>query len=250
MKLSHALLFFLAPMVAVGQSVGTSSPSGGRGASSSTNSPSSGSNLRGGTSSPSEVATPAPVVVAGPEFVLEAAGVGTCRTGYEPLVSSWQACRDAARTFPTDVIGSGATNHVAYFGTTINPRFVGNVPRGCFLSMGSRVHFNNGAGGVTERSAILCQKVEIAVHEYIVVVWPNAVGRFDTLDAAKASLDTYNSGSRLIAEVIEGEVQRDPHTISGQEQDEGNGFSKYWHNWHDINRMIALANDFAEDESA
>ena len=41
----------------------------------------------------------------------------------------------------------------------------------------------------------------------------------------------------------------DPHRIGGQDQGKGNAavFNKYWNDWNDIRRMIAIAQAYADD---
>ena len=75
-----------------------------------------------------------------------------CKSGYKPIVSSWQDCKKAA-----EILGlTGDTvNHVDYeypWGST--------RPAGCFKSVGNgRVHFNKGAGGGSSiESQILCMR--------------------------------------------------------------------------------------------
>ena len=64
----------------------------------------------------------------------------TCPSGYGPLTSSWEACRDAAISLGNT---GDSVAHVFYeypWGTT--------RPQGCFQSDGNnRFHFNKGAGG-------------------------------------------------------------------------------------------------------
>ena len=76
-----------------------------------------------------------------------------CKSGYKPIVSSWQDCKKAAETlgFTGDTV-----NHVDYeypWGST--------RPAGCFKSVNGRVHFNKGAGGGSSIEAqILCMRDE------------------------------------------------------------------------------------------
>ena len=65
-------------------------------------------------------------------------------------------------------------------------------------------------------------------------------GHFSDLEQAKLLLQK-QSGDRLIAEIDElGNLKRDPHKIAGQNQNNDNGFNKYWGNWDAINRMMDL----------
>ena len=48
------------------------------------------------------------------------------------------------------------------------------------------------------------------------------------------------TGSRMMLEIIDGEIQVDPHFINGISQIPANGFDKYWADWHDINAMVQI----------
>ena len=77
-----------------------------------------------------------------------------CKSGYEPIIGSWQDCKKAAESlgFTGDTV-----NHVDYeypWGTS--------RPQGCYKSgENGRFHFNKGAGGgsATE-DQILCMREE------------------------------------------------------------------------------------------
>ena len=68
---------------------------------------------------------------------------------------------------------------------------------------------------------------------------------------AKQYLKRYSGSypSRMVTEVQHGIVKMDPHMIGGQDQGKGNvaGFNKYWNDWNDIRRMIAIAQAYADD---
>ena len=49
-----------------------------------------------------------------------------------------------------------------------------------------------------------------------------------------------NGKSRMMLEIIDGELQVNPHIINGITQTPVNGFHKYWKNWHDINAMVEI----------
>ena len=49
-----------------------------------------------------------------------------------------------------------------------------------------------------------------------------------------------NGGSRMMLEIIDGEIEVDPHFINGISQKPVNGFDKYWAGWHDINAMVEI----------
>ena len=79
-------------------------------------------------------------------------GGHSCKSGYEPIVSSWQDCKKAAESlgFTGDTV-----NHVDYeypWGST--------RPQGCFKSAGNgRFHFNKGVGGGSVmEDQILCMR--------------------------------------------------------------------------------------------
>ena len=48
------------------------------------------------------------------------------------------------------------------------------------------------------------------------------------------------TGSRMMLEIIDGEIQVDPHFINGISQTPANGFDKYWADWDDINAMVEI----------
>ena len=87
--------------------------------------------------------------------------------------------------------------------------------------------------------------------EFLVIHNGKVTGRYDTIEEAKAKLSTYPTGSspsRMIAEVKDGTVLSDPHTVGGQNQGGGlgAGFNKWWGDWSDINRMVKVAQDYLE----
>ena len=49
-----------------------------------------------------------------------------------------------------------------------------------------------------------------------------------------------NGGLRMMVEIIDGEIQVDPHFINGISQIPANGFDKYWADWNDINAMVEI----------
>ena len=49
-----------------------------------------------------------------------------------------------------------------------------------------------------------------------------------------------NGGYRMMLEIIDGEIQVDPHKISGVSQTPANGFDKKWANWDVINAMVEI----------
>lgn len=83
------------------------------------------------------------------------------------------------------------------------------------------------------------------VQAYYVVAGNDATGPF-SLDHAKSILHKYTAGatapSRAIFQVQGCTVLKDPHTVGGEKQGDGQpaGFNKYWHDWNDINRMHAI----------
>ena len=76
----------------------------------------------------------------------------TCASGFSPITSSWQDCRQAAIALG---LTGDAINHVDY-------RVAGNAafPEGCYRDGGNdRVHFNPGVGGVGNfNDRIICQR--------------------------------------------------------------------------------------------
>ena len=48
------------------------------------------------------------------------------------------------------------------------------------------------------------------------------------------------TGSRMMLEIIDGEIQVDPHFINGISQTPANGFDKYWADWSDIHLMVEI----------
>ena len=71
-------------------------------------------------------------------------GTATCPAGYQPLTSSWEACRDAAISLG---FSGDAVAHVDYQATNCG-LWGTSRPQGCFLTVDNgRFHFNCGAGG-------------------------------------------------------------------------------------------------------
>lgn len=85
---------------------------------------------------------------------------------------------------------------------------------------------------------------------FLVVAGGKVVGEYGNIEEAKDLLNTFPSGahtpSRLILEVVDGIINKDPHKIDGQNQGRGvaAGFNKYWNDWHDIKKMIAVAGEY------
>ena len=48
------------------------------------------------------------------------------------------------------------------------------------------------------------------------------------------------TGSRMMLEIIDGEIQVDPHFINGISQTPANGFDIFWYDWWDINEMVEI----------
>ena len=44
----------------------------------------------------------------------------------------------------------------------------------------------------------------------------------------------------MMLEIIDGEIQIDPHKINGVSQTPANGFDKKWNNWAVINAMVEI----------
>lgn len=80
------------------------------------------------------------------------------------------------------------------------------------------------------------------------------IGRYFDLEDAKAKLMKYPPSaptpSRMIAEVIDGVVNPDPHTVGGENQGSGinAGFNKRWTGRSDIHRMTRVAQKFVIKE--
>ena len=78
----------------------------------------------------------------------------TCASGFSPITSSWQDCRQAAIALG---LTGDAINHVDHRATG-----AGNAvfPEGCYRDGGNdRVHFNPGVGGVANSNdRIICQR--------------------------------------------------------------------------------------------
>jgi len=93
---------------------------------------------------------------------------------------------------------------------------------------------------------------------FLVVEWEpdRVVGKFTVLEYAKKFLmENYEANAsrpqRLIAEVSDGKVGTDPHTVGGQNQGGGlkTGFNKYWHSWGPIHKMIGIAQNYVKNPS-
>ena len=71
-------------------------------------------------------------------------------------------------------------------------------------------------------------------------------GPYYDLQMAKTELTKIagNGKSRMMVEIIDGVVQKDPHYISGISQKPSEGFNKYWDDWYDINAMIAIVEQY------
>ena len=93
-----------------------------------------------------------------------------------------------------------------------------------------------------------CDFIFIFSESYIVVQRnPEIVkGPYLDLQLAKDKLKetSTNGGSRMMLEIIDGEIQVDPHFINGISQTPDNGFDKFWWDWHDINAMVKIAKDY------
>lgn len=87
---------------------------------------------------------------------------------------------------------------------------------------------------------------------YLVIADGKVIGEFNDVEKAKEALKGFPSRartpSRLVVEVVNGEVQPDPHTVGGQKQEEGvaAGFNKFWWDTDDIRRMITVGKDYIE----
>ena len=75
----------------------------------------------------------------------------TCKTDYEPIISSWQDCKQAAES--SDFTGD-AVAHVEYVVES------SGFPQGCYQSgLNARIHFNRGpGGGSVDGDKILCKQ--------------------------------------------------------------------------------------------
>lgn len=90
---------------------------------------------------------------------------------------------------------------------------------------------------------------------YYVVVEDEVVGRFCSVEEAKNRLRDVegNDGEgpcRMVVEIVNGEVEDDPHWIDGEKQGDGidAGFNKYWSNWEDIKKMTDAAREVFEND--
>ena len=71
--------------------------------------------------------------------------------------------------------------------------------------------------------------------------------QFNNIESAKAELLKVTSRIRTIAEVeSNGKLKRDPHVVGGQNQNQAEGFNKYWGGWNDINRMMDVAQRYLD----
>ena len=75
----------------------------------------------------------------------------TCETGYTPIISSWQDCKQAAESLGFEGDAVAHVDYVYEWGTS--------RPQGCFQGDGNgRFHFNEGPGGNSIGSyKILCK---------------------------------------------------------------------------------------------
>ena len=80
--------------------------------------------------------------------------------------------------------------------------------------------------------------------QYIVVQRNPVIvkGPYFDLQLAKDELEeiSKSGGSRMMLEIIDGELQVDPQYINGIAQTPANGFYKKWANWDDINAMVVI----------
>ena len=76
----------------------------------------------------------------------------TCKTGFWPLISNWQDCKQAAESLGFKGAAVAHVNYTAQYGTS--------RPQGCFQSGGdNRFYFNEGAGGNSVGTdKILCKR--------------------------------------------------------------------------------------------
>ena len=75
-------------------------------------------------------------------------------------------------------------------------------------------------------------------------------GPFSNLQEAKNELRRIarNGKMRMMVEVINGVIKRDPHTINSIEQLPRNGFLKNWGGWSDIWTMVRIAELFVKNK--
>lgn len=77
---------------------------------------------------------------------------------------------------------------------------------------------------------------------YLVIVDQAVKGEFADLQSAKAELNKYSTAASsptcLVAEIINGKVQKDPHTVGGEDQSLAPGFNNFWRNKGHITRLI------------
>jgi hypothetical protein len=73
------------------------------------------------------------------------------------------------------------------------------------------------------------------------------MGRYKLLENAKQLLNGINSGNRFIAEVMgHGVLNRDPHTINGQNQTNDNGFNNFWYGFNSIIGLMDTCQKYLE----
>ena len=69
-------------------------------------------------------------------------------------------------------------------------------------------------------------------------------GPYSNLERAKNELKKIarndRSSERMMLEIIDGEIQLNPHIINGREQTSANGFDKFWHSWRGISQMVEI----------
>ena len=81
--------------------------------------------------------------------------------------------------------------------------------------------------------------------QFLVVDSKCVLGSFSDIEKAKESLAQIKQGIRLIAEVDEhGKLNRDPHIVGGQNQNQAAGFNKYWRDWPDINKIMDICEKY------
>jgi len=89
--------------------------------------------------------------------------------------------------------------------------------------------------------------------KFLVVAGSKVLADVTSLKAAKAVLvNKYLSGattpSRMVVEVVNGQVLNDPRIIAGQSQELGvaAGFNRYWTGWDDIDTMLWYAQEYLD----
>eukprot|EP00756_Hemistasia_phaeocysticola_P031978 Hpha_TRINITY_DN16386_c3_g14::TRINITY_DN16386_c3_g14_i1::g.62669::m.62669 len=97
--------------------------------------------------------------------------------------------------------------------------------------------------------ALIC--ITGSENAFYVVGKSRVLGTFDTVEEARQFLNkTFTRGqddrgtesSRLVAEVKDGVLHEDPHTVGGLNQGGGAkaGFNKWWWDWSDIKVLMAI----------